>query len=154
MIIRLKVVCAVTFNHEKKILAARRSTQMPLPLKWEFPGGKVEEGEQETDALRRELQEELDIQPVILDRLPPSVHTDAHRVLELIPYLCRYEQQRDVEPTEHEAVRWLGVDDLQTLDWAAADWPIVRYIEENWAGLLPALPANEKHAEQNQGRSD
>ncbi len=57
----LQVTCAI-IEHADKILICQRSTSMKLPLKWEFPGGKIEPGESKGDCLRREIKEELDIE--------------------------------------------------------------------------------------------
>ena len=61
----MKRVVAALILKDDQILACQRTRHQPMPLKWEFPGGKIEEGEQPRDALRRELEEELGIEATI-----------------------------------------------------------------------------------------
>lgn len=70
----MKRVVAGLIWRDGKILVCQRTRHQPMPLKWEFPGGKIEEGEQPRDALRRELEEELGIQAVIGDEMVRLQH--------------------------------------------------------------------------------
>lgn len=70
----MKRVVAGLIWHEGKILICQRTRHQPMPLKWEFPGGKIEEGEQPRDALRRELDEELGIAAVVGNEVVRLVH--------------------------------------------------------------------------------
>ena len=69
----LKVTCAI-ITIDGKILAVQRSRIMSLPMKWEFPGGKIEPAETEMECIQREIREELNIEIEVQDRLLPSVH--------------------------------------------------------------------------------
>lgn len=107
------------------VLAARRSASMPLAGKWEFPGGKVEPGEQPQDALVREITEELGV-TVRVDRfLATGTHTSGQRHIVLDVYLCALDDDQTPVPTEHDALAWLGRDALSRVDWAEADLPAV-----------------------------
>ena len=70
----IHVVCAV-IEQNGLILCAQRSETMALPLKWEFPGGKIEPGEAEEPALMREIREELNVNVEILERMPVHDYT-------------------------------------------------------------------------------
>jgi 8-oxo-dGTP diphosphatase len=70
----MKRVVAALIWKEGKILICQRTRHQVMPLKWEFPGGKIEEGEQPRDALRRELDEELGISAVIGDEVARIRH--------------------------------------------------------------------------------
>ena len=70
----MKRVVAALIWREGKILICQRTRHQPMPLKWEFPGGKIEEGEQPRDALRRELDEELGIAAVVGDEVVRLTH--------------------------------------------------------------------------------
>ena len=70
----MKRVVAALIWRDGKILVCQRTRHQPMPLKWEFPGGKIEDGEQPRDALRRELEEELGIQAVIGDEMVRLQH--------------------------------------------------------------------------------
>ncbi|GAB2760447.1 (deoxy)nucleoside triphosphate pyrophosphohydrolase [Actinomadura fibrosa] len=100
---------------------------MHLPLKWEFPGGKVNKGEELESCLEREIKEELGIEINIIERLPSNKHIYSQsKSIELIPFRCSL-QTSEIELKEHLKIEWVALHDLNTLDWAAADIPIVQY---------------------------
>lgn len=119
----IRVVCAI-IHRENKILAVQRSEKMTLPLKWEFPGGKIEENESEVDCIKREIKEELNIDIKIKKRLTPSSHSYEDFSIELIPYIsvCK---SGNLTLNEHKQLLWLDKEALINLDWAEADVPIV-----------------------------
>lgn|SRR5690554_113409 len=119
----IRVVCAI-IHQENKILAVQRSEKMALPLKWEFPGGKIEENESEVDCIKREIKEELNIDIKIKKRLTPSSHSYEDFSIELIPYISVY-QSGVLTLNEHKQRLWLDKEALINLDWAEADVPIV-----------------------------
>jgi len=82
---RVKVVCAIVLK-DGKVLLAQRGKGQGSPLQWEFPGGKVKSGELETEALKREINEELSIQIEPYFRLSPVV--DEGIGIELAPFVC------------------------------------------------------------------
>ena len=127
----IHVVCAV-IEQNGLILCAQRSERMALPLKWEFPGGKIEPGEAEEPALMREIQEELNVDIEILERLP--VHDYAYtpeKIIRLIPYRCVIEDVSQLQAREHAELRWVERHQLSELDWAAADVPVVNDVIQN-----------------------
>ena len=93
-------------------------------LKWEFPGGKIESGENREQALKREIREELDVEIGNLDYFMTVEHTypDFHLVMHA--YTCSILKGEPVLK-EHVALQWLPVEELDQLNWAAADIPIV-----------------------------
>jgi len=116
-----------------RVLAAQRRTPAHLAGMWEFPGGKVEEGESEPDALRRECREELGVDVEVLRRVGPDVSTVPGRrgapVLKV--WLCRVAHGLPVA-REHADLRWLTPGELGSVPWIAADAPVVRAL----AGVL------------------
>jgi len=122
----IKVVCAI-IEYEDKILIAQRSETMSLPLKWEFPGGKIEEGENKEEALEREINEELKMQVEVKEALTPVEHHYPDFSITLFPFHCKAESQ-DFLKTEHKEIKWEKKENLHTYDWAAADIPIVEEI--------------------------
>lgn len=122
----IPVTCAI-IEHDGKVLAAQRGETMPLPLKWEFPGGKAEPGETLPDCIVREIAEELGVAVAVLERLPESVYDYGNgKVICLIPFRCRL-QSHTFALQEHKQVRWLEPAALLSLDWAPADIPIVAH---------------------------
>lgn len=120
----LTVVCAVILIGEK-ILVTQRSERMKLPLKWEFPGGKLEKNENEIDCVKRELKEELNIEVRVLKKLTNSIYDYNTFQINLIPYLVEYVSGKIIL-AEHASYKILEKSSLNTLDWAEADLPIVK----------------------------
>lgn len=120
---RLHVACAI-IEHGGLVLAAQRSAAMSLPLKWEFPGGKIRSGESPETCLRRELQEELGIAVRVRETLSPVTHPYPTFTVTLHPFRCAVESAT-LTLHEHAAVLWLRPEELPALDWAAADLPVI-----------------------------
>lgn len=119
----LHVTCAI-IERDGLVLAVQRSATMSLPLKWEFPGGKIDGNESHEDCLRRELLEELGLRAAIRRSLPPSSYQYPTFGITLYPFICSIESG-EPELREHSVLRWLPAEELHTLDWAAADIPVV-----------------------------
>ncbi|MDR2281855.1 MAG: (deoxy)nucleoside triphosphate pyrophosphohydrolase [Sphingobacterium sp.] len=119
----LQVTCAIIV-HDDKILICQRSATMKLPLKWEFPGGKVEAGESKEECLRREVQEELGITIGIGQALTPVAYDYPAFSICLSPFVCTLESGT-VRPTQHAQALWVNATELLDYDWAEADIPIV-----------------------------
>lgn len=118
------VTCAI-IQKDNKVLICQRSEKMKLPLKWEFPGGKVEQGESYEDCIVREILEELAIRISVLRRLTMVEHHYADFSLCLHPFICRYESG-GLHAAEHAQAIWVPREELPKYDWAEADIPIVR----------------------------
>jgi 8-oxo-dGTP diphosphatase len=121
----IKVSCAIIVNVQKQVLVTQRSAHMPLPLKWEFPGGKIEENETAEACLIREIKEELNIEIQITGSLPPNDHQYPDKLIRLIPFIC-LQKDGELVLKEHADYKWLDAKDLLDLDWAEADLPIVK----------------------------
>ena len=105
---------------------------MPLPLKWEFPGGKVEPNESEKSCLIREILEELNLVIDNLERLPSNCHAfNDGKTIELIPFRCQV-ADGIIQLKEHQQIKWVTKEDLLFLDWAEADIPIVEYYKNHF----------------------
>lgn len=120
----ISVTCAL-IEYEQGVIAVQRSEKMKLPLKWEFPGGKLEPSESEKDCIEREIKEELEIQISVGARLTSSVHHYPDFSIKLIPFLAKHESG-ELKLTEHKKYKVLKKHELLDLDWAAADVPIVK----------------------------
>ncbi|MFO7720819.1 MAG: (deoxy)nucleoside triphosphate pyrophosphohydrolase [Gillisia sp.] len=125
-----RVTCAI-IEKDGLVLCAQRSEKMNLPLKWEFPGGKVEGDESLETCLKREIKEELGVEIEVLEQLPSNFHIYSNLKLELIPFRCSL-QTFEIDLLEHLQILWLSIEKLQDLDWAEADVPIVNHYIQNY----------------------
>ena len=119
----IHVTCAL-IEKDGKVLSTQRSGTMSLPLKWEFPGGKIHDGELPEDCLKRELHEELGIEVAVGKPLTPVTHQYSTFIVTLYPFICRI-TAGDMKLHEHEAFTWLPPEKLHELDWAEADIPLI-----------------------------
>ena len=123
----IPVVCAV-IERDGLVLVARRAEGRHGGGLWEFPGGKVECGESAEEALAREIREELGAEIVVLGKLPRVVHDYGDVRVALIPFFARLcEGAEEPRALEHSALRWVSVDELPSVEFAAAN---VRVAEE------------------------
>lgn len=121
---QISVVAAVIENDQNELLCALRSPDMSLPNLWEFPGGKVEAGEDLQTAIEREIREELHCNIKAGDVFHRHVHEYDTFIIELI---CLQAELISGEPvaTEHAKLLWLTPDLFSSLNWAPADIPAV-----------------------------
>lgn len=106
------------------VLSAQRSSEMSMPLKWEFPGGKIRPDEGPEECLHREIFEELGIQISISKSLKPATHDYPTFTITLYPFICSI-IAGTMKLHEHVAVTWLAPEELSILDWAEADLPVL-----------------------------
>ena len=125
----VEVVAALIWNNGK-FLCGKRPKNKARAGRWEFPGGKVEAGEENHTALERELNEEMDMNVSIReeDYLLTVDHTYPDFAITMHAYLCKVDKP-DFVMKEHIDFKWLPVSELDTLDWAEADKPIVEFLK-------------------------
>jgi 8-oxo-dGTP diphosphatase len=120
-----EVACAIVVNSDGRVLVTQRSAAMKLPLKMEFPGGKVEKGETPAACLIREIKEELNLDIRIIFEMPANEHVYPDFNIRLIPFVCEI-TGGVIVLREHAGYCWLDAEGLLDLDWAAADIPVVK----------------------------
>src|SRR5712671_5859576 len=124
-----RVVAALIFRGEK-ILVCQRTRHQTMPLKWEFPGGKIEPGEQPRDALRRELEEELGIDATIGEEVARIRHEYRNgAAVELRFYTVR-EYKGEMENRIFKDMRWSKPSERASFDFLEADLGLVRNLME------------------------
>lgn len=120
----VEVVAAIIIKDDKILCTQRADDGRFLALKWEFPGGKVEEGETQQEALKREIQEELKLDIEVNGFFLTVDHTYPSFRIVMHAYLCEMNED-SFSLEEHNNFKWLESQDLLNLDWADADKPIV-----------------------------
>ncbi|MFC7060999.1 (deoxy)nucleoside triphosphate pyrophosphohydrolase [Halobacillus seohaensis] len=123
----VKVVAAIIENDHNEILCALRSPEMAIPNTWEFPGGKVEDGESLNEALEREINEELSCSIDTFDVFDENVHEYDAFIIQLIAIKGKLIEGQPT-PSEHSSLIWLKRENLHSLVWAPADIPAVEQL--------------------------
>ncbi len=124
-----RVVAALIIKHGK-VLVCQRTRHQVMPLKWEFPGGKIETGEQPRDALRRELDEELGIIAHIGEEVARIQHNyKGGGAVELRFYVV-HDYKGEIENRIFQDVQWADRKDLPSYDFLEADLQLVRDIAQ------------------------
>jgi 8-oxo-dGTP diphosphatase len=125
----IQVVAAVISEDDAALCVQRpQNSKEYISSKWEFPGGKVEHGEDSIQALKREIREELHLEIQNIEFLMTVEHTYPDFHLVMYVYTCEIYSGEPVL-TEHADMKWLSVDKLDQLDWAAADIPVVKHLQ-------------------------
>jgi 8-oxo-dGTP diphosphatase len=116
----IDVTCALIRNEDDEILIVQRGEKSDHPMKWEFPGGKIDAGETAEECIIREIREELSIGIVICGRLSSVEYDYGRKQIRLIPFIC---DTLDEMPllSEHIAFRWVTMDKLLLPDYSEAD---------------------------------
>jgi 8-oxo-dGTP diphosphatase len=126
-----RVVVGAALLRDGRVLAARRAVPEALAGGWEFPGGKVEAGESEADAVVRECREELGVAVECQIRVPGEWQVNAALVLRV--FLAEIVAGEPLPGADHDQLRWLSRAELFDVDWLPADLPAAIVV----AGLLP-----------------
>ncbi|MCU0472658.1 MAG: (deoxy)nucleoside triphosphate pyrophosphohydrolase [Bacteroidales bacterium] len=126
-----RVTCAIIRNEENEVLVVQRGEKSDHPFKWEFPGGKVNDGETEEECIIREIREELSIDIVICERMSEVAYDYGKKHILLIPFVC---DTLDELPllSEHIAFKWITSRELRSIDYSEADIIVAdNYLQAN-----------------------
>ncbi|MGP9537247.1 (deoxy)nucleoside triphosphate pyrophosphohydrolase [Brachybacterium sp. AOP43-C2-M15] len=117
------------------VFAARRNADRSAGGLWEFPGGKVEAGETPEAALRREIQEELNVDVAVGSFVDRSLSDVGSVQIELSCYTAEFESDDPVSSSDHDAMQWIPISELASLEWAPGDVPLIEVLPERLAAL-------------------
>lgn len=120
---KIRVVAAAIVQ-DNRLLIAQRSEEMSSALLWEVPGGKVEDGESDQEALIRELKEELAIEVDVEDFVGMSCVVVGQKEIEMYVYRCTI-QKGTPQAIEHKEIMWADESQLACASWAPADIPLI-----------------------------
>jgi len=120
----IDVCCAIIVREDGCVLVAQRAADQLLPLKIEFPGGKIEAGERAEDCLVREIKEELNLDICIHERMEANKHSYPGFSIRLIPFVCTI-TGGEIQMNVHQNCNWLKPGELPDQDWAEADVPLM-----------------------------
>lgn len=127
----INVTCAIIVKDDK-VLVTKRGPGMHLAGYWEFPGGKVKEGESAIDCIKREIKEELNLDIHPLSRLASCEHVyDNQKHINLIPFIAEL-KGGELKLIDHCEAIWCQKEELQDLNWCPADVPIVGHFVQSW----------------------
>lgn len=126
---RIEVVAGILLNHKSEVLIAERIGDGPFNGLWEFPGGKIDPGEDSPAALVRELQEELGVR-VVDSRYFLSLRHDYDDRRVSIDFFLVDEWQQEPTGLEGQALRWVAIGDLTAADLLPADAPVVSALKQ------------------------
>jgi 8-oxo-dGTP diphosphatase len=126
----MKRVVAALIMKDGKVLVCQRTRHQTMPLKWEFPGGKIEEGEQPRDALRRELDEELGIDAKIGEEVARIRHQYKGGSSVELRFYVVHQYKGEIENRIFRDVRWSSRSELPSFDFLEADLELVRDLAE------------------------
>jgi len=122
----MKRVVAALIVKDGKLLVCQRTRHQTMPLKWEFPGGKIEEGEQPRYALRRELEEELGILATVGDEVKRIQHEYPNGGMVELRFFVVREYQREIENRIFRDIQWAEPKELLKYDFLEADLTLVQ----------------------------
>src|SRR5579863_2791472 len=122
----MKQVVAAVIVKDDKVLVCQRTRHQTMPLKWEFPGGKIEAGEQPRDALRRELEEELGILATIGDEVERIQHEYPNGAMVELRFFVVRGFEKEIENRIFRDIQWAEPKDLPKYDFLEADATLVR----------------------------
>ena len=125
----IKVVAALIENDNKVLLARRSTGDINVFGKWEFPGGKVEQDENEFDAIEREIKEEFELVIKAKEFLINNVCEYPTKVVDLRLYKCDY-VSGDFNLHDHSEYKWVDKEELLEYDLAPADIPLAEYVKK------------------------
>ena len=122
---------------DRRLLVCQRNADAAFPLKWEFPGGKVENGESDGDALRRELQEELGIQVQFMKQVFQHQHGYPNGPRVSLRFFAVYSYNGAIQNLVFQRITWASLTDLKRLEFLNGDRPLIdRLVADGGTALL------------------
>ncbi len=126
----MRVVAAVIQSGDA-FLVCRRAPHKNLAGKWEFPGGKVEGNETDTEALTREIKEELNVDVEVEELVAVSRSNSRHQEIVMYSYFAQLVSSKPTSSSDHDEMRWVTHSEFNSLDWAELDLPVIEALAKS-----------------------
>jgi 8-oxo-dGTP diphosphatase len=126
----VQTVTAAIIMKDEKVFIAQRGSEDRLALKWEFPGGKLEDGETPEECLEREMKEEFGIEVSVGKFFAESIYTYDHDTIRLLAYITSW-RSGELKPVEHRDCRWIAIEELASYELAPADIPVAEKLRRS-----------------------
>ncbi len=124
-------VTAGIIEYENKILIAERRKDKSLGGLWEFPGGKIEQGETCPETLKREIKEEFDIEIEVGEYVMEHIFEYPTFFLKMYVYKATWNGQGTIRICDHEQYRFVTLDEMANFEFAGADVPVIEFLKNN-----------------------
>ena len=131
----IEVVAGLIFENGR-LLACQRRADGAFPLKWEFPGGKIESGEAPSEALARELREELGIDAEGMRQVFTHTHSYSGFSTVNLTFFYVPAYRGELINREFERIRWMGMDEIGQLDFLDGDRPVIEWLLDGQGSAL------------------
>ena len=124
----IRVTAAIIESDDKILIAQRKSEDDIFGGLWEFPGGKIEEGETPEECMARELKEELNIEVEVGELITSNKHKYPHGIFELLAYAVKHISGVFILH-DHDEIKWVTIDEMTNFEFPPADTPIINYLK-------------------------
>lgn len=125
------IICAAIQNSQGQILLTRRKPELKLGGMWEFPGGKLEHGEELEEALHREIREELSIEIEEIELLHVKPHVYTHGAVLILFYLAKAKSE-DIQLIDHDRMEWVSVQNLDQFELLPANQKVIEILKNRF----------------------
>ena len=127
----IRVTAAIIESDGKLLIARRKSEDDIFGGFWEFPGGKIEDGETPEECIARELKEELEIEAKIGTLITSNKHRYPDGIFELLVYRVEHFSGNFVL-NDHDEIKWVAIDEISSFEFPPANTPIVNYLKNTY----------------------
>ena len=127
----IRVTAAIIESENKILIAQRKANDNLFGGLWEFPGGKIEDGETPEECMARELKEELEIEVEVGTLITSNKHVYPNGIFELLAYKVEHISGNFVL-NDHDEVKWITIDEISKFDFPPANTPIINYLKNSY----------------------
>ena len=127
----IRVTAAIIESNDKILIAQRKSGDDLFGGLWEFPGGKIENGETPEECMARELMEELEIKVEVGTLITSNKHRYPDGIFELLAYRVQH-IGGDFVLNDHDEIKWISIDEISNFDFPPANTPIINYLKNSY----------------------